>query len=207
MRIIDLSQAFEVGMTEFPGTPPIEIKQICHYEPDGFRLTDLYSCLHTGTHCDAPAHYIEGGKMIDELPLDKFMGEAVIIDVDTSQGRELPASILDGKDIRKEDIVILRTNMSKYWNTEEYITDYPYLSIELAEGLVDLGIKALGIDCLSPDPVDSDKVHKVILGAGIIVVENLNNLDQIDVDRFNFYAAPLLISNAEGGFTRAFAIL
>ncbi|NLL81078.1 MAG: cyclase family protein [Tissierellia bacterium] len=207
MKIIDLSHALEVGMTQFPGTPPIEVKQICHYDPDGFRLTDLHSSVHTGTHCDAPGHYIEGGKMIDELGLDKFVGEAVIIDVDTSEGRELPVSILDGKDIRKDDIVILRTNMSKYWNMEEYITDYPYLSIELAERLVELEIKALGMDCLSPDSVDSDKVHKVILGAEIIAIENLNNLDQIHVDRFNFYAAPLLISNSEGGFTRAFAIL
>ena len=136
MKIIDLTQAHDNGMIQFPGTPDVEIKQICNYDPDGFRLTDLHSVVHAGTHCDAPAHYIEGGKMIDQIPLDTFIGEALMIDVDTKNGRELPVSILDGKNVKKGDIFILRTNMSKYWNQEEYVTDYPYLSIELAERLV-----------------------------------------------------------------------
>lgn len=207
MRIIDLSQPHDNGMNQFPGTPPVEIKQICNHDPDGFRLTDLHTVVHAGTHCDAPAHYIEGGKMIDQMPLDSFIGEAIMIDVDAKDGKELPASILEGKDVRKGDILLFRTNMSKSWNQEEYITDYPYLSVELAEKLVEIGVKAIGVDALSPEPVDSDKIHKVILGAGITFIENLNNLDQIDVERFHFSAAPTLIANAEGGLARAYAIL
>lgn len=207
MRIIDLSQAHDNEMSQFPGTPQVEIKQICNYDPDGFRLTDLHTVVHAGTHCDAPAHYIEGGKMIDEIPLDSFIGEAIIIDVDVKDGREIPASILEGKDVRKGDILLFRTNMSKYWKQEEYITAYPYLSVGLAEKLIEIGVKAIGMDALSPDPVDSDRVHKIILGAGIIFIENLNNLDKIDVERFHFSAAPILDANAEGGIARAYAIL
>lgn len=207
MRIIDLSQAHDNEMSQFPGTPQVEIKQICNYDPDGFRLTDLHTVVHAGTHCDAPAHYIEGGKMIDEIPLDSFIGEAIIIDVDVKDGREIPASILEGKDVRKGDILLFRTNMSKYWKQEEYITAYPYLSVGLAEKLIEIGVKAIGMDALSPDPVDSDRVHKIILGAGIIFIENLNNLDKIDVERFHFSAAPILVANAEGGIAKAYAIL
>ena len=207
MKIIDLSQAHSNGMTQFPGTPSAEIKQICNYNPDGFRLTDLHTVVHAGTHCDAPAHYIEGGKMIDEIPIDLFIGEAVMIDVDTRNGRELPENILDGKNIKKGDIVIFRSNMSKYWNNDEYINDYPYPSVELAEKLVEKGVKAIGMDALSPDAVDSDQVHKIVLGAGIVIIENLNNLDQINSERFHFSAAPILISNSEGGLARAYAVV
>ena len=207
MKIIDLSQLHEVNMTQFPGTPPVNIKQICNYSPDGFRLTDFHSVTHSGTHCDAPAHYINGAKMIDQMPLDSFIGSALLIDTVCDENREIPASILEGKDLKKGDILVLRSNMSKYWNREEYINDYPYISYDLAKKLVEIGIKALAIDFLSPDPLDSDRIHKILLGADIVIVENLNNLDKINVDRFIFSAAPILIKNAEGSFARAYGII
>lgn len=207
MKIIDLSQAHCNDMTQFPGTPPVAIEQICEIPKDGFRLTDFHCIVHTGTHCDAPAHYVEGAKTIDQLPLEQFVGEAILVDVDTNNGRELSADILDGKDVRKGDILVLRSGFSKVWEEEAYINDYPYLSTDLAKKLVDLGIKSLAIDFLSPDPVDGDSVHKILLGNGITPIENLNHLDQIDRERFLLVAAPMLIHGAEGAFTRAVAIL
>lgn len=145
--------------------------------------------------------------MIDQMPLDSFIGNALLVDTVSDENREIPASILDGKDLKSGDILVLRSNMSKYWNREEYINDYPYISSDLAKRLVEIGIKALAIDFLSPDPLDSDRIHKILLGADIVIVENLNNLDKIPVDRFMFSAAPILIKNAEGSFARAYGII
>lgn len=207
MKIVDLSQKFSNDMTKFPGSPQPEIKQIAEYATSGYRVTDFHCDVHGGTHCDAPAHFVEGQKMIEDLDLSHFVGEAVIVDYDVNGGREIPASILDGEEIKSGDILIFRTGMSKHWNTQKYIDEYPHLSVELAKKIVDLGVVAIGMDALSPDAVDSGDVHNVILGAGLVSIENLNNLDKITQNRFFFSAAPLLIDGAEGGLTRAYAIL
>lgn len=196
-------------MPQFPGTPPIEIEQIAQIKDGGFRITDFHSIVHTGTHCDAPAHCVEGGKMMDELDLDVFVGNAIMIDAPVEESREIPVDILDGIDILLGDIVIIRTGYSKYWGQAKYVEDSPYISEELAKALSELDIKSVGIDFLSPDKVDSttSPIHNILMGKGIPFIENLANLDKIDRERFFFSAAPILIDKADGGFTRAFAVL
>ena len=209
MKVIDLSQSFRNDMPQFPGTPPIEIGQIAQIKDGGFRITDFHSIVHTGTHCDAPAHCVEGGKMMDELDLDVFVGNAIMIDASVEESREIPVDILDGIDILPGDIVIIRTGYSKYWGQAKYVEDSPYISEELAKALSELDIKSVGIDFLSPDKVDSttSPIHNILMGKGIPFIENLANLDKIDRERFFFSAAPILIDKADGGFTRAFAVL
>ncbi len=209
MKVIDLSQSFRNDMPQFPGTPPIEIEQIAQIKDGGFRITDFHSIVHTGTHCDAPAHCVEGGKMMDELDLDVFVGNAIMIDAPVEESREIPVDILDGIDILPGDIVIIRTGYSKYWGQAKYVEDSPYISEELAKALSELDIKSVGIDFLSPDKVDSttSPIHNILMGKGIPFIENLANLDKIDRERFFFSAAPILIDKADGGFTRAFAVL
>lgn len=207
MKIIDLSQKLEKDMSYFPGTIELVTEQVSQIDEGGYRLTSFTSTVHSGTHCDSSAHYIKEGLLIDETPLDYYVGEAVMVDVDVDGGRELSADILDGLEIKKGDILILRSGFSKYWKTEKYIEDYPYLSRELAERIVSLGVKSLGIDFLSPDAVDKDYIHKILLGAEIPIIENLANLDKINEERFFFSAAPINIKGAEGSFTRAYGIL
>lgn len=209
MKIIDLSQPFRNGMPAFPGTPPIGIKQIAQIEDGGFRITDFHSIVHTGTHCDAPAHCVEGGKMIDELDLEIFVGEAIVIDAPVEETRGISIDILEGVDILLGDIVIIRTGYSKFWGQDRYIEDSPYLSEELGRALSELKIKSVGIDFLSPDTVDSvtSPIHNMLMGNGIPFIENLANLDKIDRQRFFFSAAPMLIDKSDGGFARAFAVL
>lgn len=207
MKIIDLSQAHQNNMTQFPGTPLVNISQICQIEDCGFRVTDFHGIVHTGTHCDAPAHFVNGGKTIDQMSLDHFVGEAIIVDVDVSNGREIPESIIDGTSIQAGDIVLFRSGFSKLWQEPRYIEDYPYLSTALAQRLVDLGVKSVGMDFLSPDPVDDDSVHQILLGNGLSSIENLNNLELITTERFLFIAAPVLINGSDGAFTRAIGIV
>ncbi len=146
MKVIDLSQSFRNDMPQFPGTPPIEIEQIAQIKDGGFRITDFHSIVHTGTHCDAPAHCVEGGKMMEELDLDVFVGNAIMIDAPVEESREIPVDILDGIDILPGDIVIIRTGYSKYWGQAKYVEDSPYISEELAKALSELDIKSVGID-------------------------------------------------------------
>ncbi len=101
MKVIDLSQTFENNMSQFPGTPTIQLEAITSVEETGYQVTDFHSVVHVGTHCDAPAHFISGATTIDQLPLDQFVGEAVLIDVTHVQERKLPKEVLHNADIKK----------------------------------------------------------------------------------------------------------
>lgn len=209
MKIIDLSHPYKMDMTVFPGTPPIEIKQIAQIEEGGYRITDFHSIVHVGTHCDAPAHCLKGAKTMDEIPLDEFVGYAVIVDVNVDDEKEIKPDVLKNYEIKPGDIVLLRTGYSKYWGMAKYVEDSPYLSEEMAQALVHLKIKAIGIDFISPDKVEDNTapVHKIFMKNSVHIIENLNRLDEIDKPRVFFAAAPLLIYKADGGFTRAFAVI
>lgn len=209
MKVIDLSQKFENGMSQFPNTKPIHIEQIAQIKEGGFRITDFHSTVHNGTHCDASAHCVKDGKTIDELPLDTFVGEAIILDADVEDSREISPDILEGAEIKPGDIILIRTGYSKYWGQERYVYDSPHLSVELAEELSNLDIKSVGIDFISPDTVDSttSPIHNILMKKGIPFIENLNNLNQIPASRVFFSAAPLLIDKSDGGLARAFAVV
>lgn len=115
-------------------------------------MTDFHSVVHVGTHCDAPAHCIKGAKTMDEIPLDTFIGYAVIVDVCVTDEKEIKPDVLKDYDIKSKDIVLLRTGYSKYWGKPEYVEKSPYLSEEMASALVELKIKSLGVDFFIPGP-------------------------------------------------------
>ena len=141
--------------------------------------------------------------------LDRFVGEAVLIDVTHVQERKLPKEVLHNADIKEGDIVIFHSNLSNKWNTEAYEQEAFYLSEELAEELVQLKVKSVGLDFISPDEVttETSPIHHILLGNNIYLIENLTNLDAINAKRFFFSAAPLKIKNSDGAFTRAFAVI
>ena len=111
-------------------------------------------------------------------------------------------------DIKEGDIVIFHSNLSTKWNTEAYEKEAFYLSEELAEELVQLKVKSIGLDFISPDEVttETSPIHHILLGNNIYLIENLTNLDAIETKRF-FSAAPLKIKNSDGAFARAFAVI
>ena len=204
MKFVDLSHPYKIGMTLFPGTPPIKVKQIAQIDEGGFRITDFHSTVHVGTHCDAPAHCIKGAKTMEQIPLEEFMGDAVIVDVNVEDEKEIQADVLK---IRHKPGDINFAPISKY--QAQINGRSPYLSEEMAQALVDLKIKVIGIDFISPDKVEDNisPVHKIFMKNNVHIIENLNRLDEIDKPRVFFAAAPVLIDKADGGFTRAFAII
>lgn len=147
--------------------------------------------------------------MYDEFPLDTFVGEAIILDADIEKSKEISVDILKNIEIKTGDIVLIRTGHSKYWGEEKYIDESPYINEELGLELSKLDIKAVGIDCLSLDPVEdlTTPIHNILMEKNIILIENLNNLHMIQDSRVFFSAAPLLIDKSDGSLIRAYAVI
>ena len=187
--IIDLSMELSENILVYPGDPKVEIKAWSTIEKDGYYMNTLFVGEHTGTHVDAPAHFIEGGKTIDEMPLDKFIGEGAVIDVSKLDRDILPEDITENA-----EILLLYTNGAEV-----------YLSEESAKHLVNLGVKALGIDKPS---IDRDfRAHRVLLANEVVIFENLVNLEKLIGKEFTFIGVPLKIKNGSGSPVRAFAII
>lgn len=203
MKIIDLTQMLEDGMPVYPGTEPPIMAEANTIERDGFRekLITMYS--HTGTHMDAPAHIFPEGATLDNLPLETYYGSACVLDLPVANPQALE------KLIAASDFLLLRTLWSRHWGSENYFGRFPALNTETAEWLTGFGLKGIGVDAISVDPIDSADlpVHRILLGAGLVIVENLTNLDLLPADNFMFSCFPLKIQKADGSPIRAVAHL
>jgi len=171
---------------------------------------------HTGTHVDAPYHFDPDGLKVNELPLAWLSSQAVLIDLGRLEARakitaESITEALKKSDtkIQVDDVVIVKTGWSLNAEDERYVTDYPGLTVDAAQLLLDSGMRVLGVD--SPDPdhpgVEGFPVHNLLLRKGRLIIENLSNLDQIDRPRFTFMAFPLKLRWASGSPIRAVAVL
>ena len=209
MKIVDLTQLVDEKMSLFPGTPSPQIRQVTTVAEHGFRVSTIDTNYHLGTHLDVPAHVIETGATVDELELELFAGQAFLFDVE-GVGTVIEAALLKEQagNLAKADYAVLRTGRSRYWGSEEYLEPYPVLTLEAAQWLTEFARKGIGIDAISIDPIDSRDlpVHKLLLGAGLIVVENLTGLEVLP-QSFEFMALPLKIAEADGSPVRAAALL
>lgn len=212
MKIIDLTHTISGEMPVYPGTEKPKLSAANTIAADGFKETILNMYSHTGTHTDSPAHLFENGKSLDEFPASMFCGKAVMLDcrnvcANTRIGAKILAEISDK--LENVDFLILRTGWEKYWNDEKYFSDYPCIDTEAAEFLVKIGLKGIGVDAISVDPVGVPlDVHKILLGTdNFIIIENLCNLEEIENDVFDFCALPLKFRDADGAPTRAVAMI
>lgn len=147
---VDLSQAlFDYPLEKYPFSLP-SIKEIYKVGRDPLNMQVISSPTHYGTHVDAPRHFIPGGKTIDEMPLEKFIGDGVIITVEKEKGQEILLSDIAGHEIKENDIVFINTGWYKKYNTPEY-GQHPYLSLEVARFLIESRIKMVGVDCITVD--------------------------------------------------------
>lgn len=211
MQIIDLSHEISEEMTVFGEMEKPEIFRKYSVETDGFKLHEIKINSHTGTHVDAPSHMIAGMKNLDDFPLEQFYGRGVMIQVEQFKGSEIPLSFLKKfeKQIEKSEFLILNASWYKKWKTLEYQINYPVLSQESAIWLTQFKLKGIGLDIISIDPTDSKDVpiHKIILGAGMLIIENLNNLNALPESDFIFQCFPLKINQADGSTSRIVAFV
>ncbi|GGI43789.1 kynurenine formamidase [Agromyces flavus] len=178
----DLSHPIADGMMVYPGDPGVHLAPALELERDGAAVTSVRMGSHTGTHVDAPAHTVAGGRTMDAVGLDELVGDALVIRVAGLEDRAT-VGVADLGDLpeRVPAIVVLDTGWAAHFGSERALR-HPALSAEAARELVDRGMRVLAVDTLSPDPTDAAgttdfPVHEIVLGADGLIVENLANLD------------------------------
>lgn len=188
MKIIDLTHTFSDDMPVYPGDPIPELVQIAHIAKEGYTDYKITTGMHVGTHMDAPLHMLESGKKLSEIEPQQFIGRGVLID---ARGKNvIDDSLLIGLSKEKTDIVLVMTGFYKKFHSPEYYESYPEISEPFAQKIISLGIKMVGIDTPSPDRPPF-KIHKLLLGNNVLIVENLTNLEPLlGVSSFEVLALP-----------------
>jgi kynurenine formamidase len=190
------------------------LKVLNTVEKSGFAELKITMVLHTGTHIDAPCHMLKNGKSLDQFPIDKFIGKAIVIPCHHKTEIDLMyLQTFEGR-ISQADFILFYTGWQDKWNSKEYFNDCPTLTREAAEWLTKFKLKGIGIDAFSLDKVSSaERVtpenfpnHHILLEQEIILIENLTNLDKLPESGFIFQCFPLNLENADGSPVRAIAI-
>jgi len=216
-RIVDLTFPIHEGMTTLPTHwhPPVEITLLGRHGIENRETRKLVLGTHTGTHCDAPCHFVPGGQTVDTLSLDTLIGPASVLDFSNSQpGQEIDVQDLDRQlvSLRPERLV-LRFDWSAHWGKMEYYTIHPFLSQASAMWLVEKGVRLLAMDTPMPDnpkhgwrsETDSPN-HKALLSNGVIIVEYLCNLKELRQPEVELIVLPLKILDGDGSPVRCVAI-
>jgi len=216
-KITDLTFPIHEGMTTFPvhWQPMVEITQLGRHCIEGRESRKILLGTHTGTHVDAPRHFIPDGATVDNLPLDIFVGPATVLDFSYAKPMQ---------EIQKEEFVrqlgnarpervLMRFDWSDQWGTLDYYPKQPFISEEAAHWLVGLGVRLVGMDTPQADSAANGRnsghdspVHKILLGAGVIKLEYLTNLKLLQSREIELIALPLKIRDGDGSPVRCVAI-
>ena len=210
MQIHDVSVAVRASMPVYPGDPGVELEQWAALERgDAANVTMLRFGAHTGTHVDAPAHFIEGAPKVEAMPLDVLIGEARVVKI-PSNVRAITREHVTDDVLLGATRVLFRTRNSAFWADagKGFRTGFTYLEPQAAEALVRAGVRLVGIDYLSIEAFGSKdfKTHKTLLGNGIVIVEGLN-LDGIEAGVYELICLPLKIAEGTGDGAPARAVL
>ena len=214
MKIIDLTLTVSDEIPTFPGSPQPSFIPWENVKEDGYNLELLFLSTHTGTHMDAPYHFLEKGAKIHEISLKKLVSEAVLIK-SKKKGGELITKIDIQKFEKKHgkiasfSSVIFYTGWQKNLQKKYYFEKNPGLSVSAAKYLASKKINLVGIDSPSIDLGTDSKfsVHQIFAKKGILIVENLANLEKIKSSKFHLVVLPLKLKNATGSPVRAIAFV
>ncbi len=200
MPVLDLSRPYD------PSVPGFESSVARQLPADGWNARTLSFYSHSGTHMDAPFHFLEDGKTLESLPLEACLGTARCLDLglvkpDSVTGpEELSAA---AGDLQPGARLLLRTGWSRMHGTPDYRDKMPGISPEAAHWLVDQQVALLGVEPVSVARVshypELKAVHEILLTAGVVIAEGLVNVDQLPLDReFQLAALPLKIAGGDG---------
>lgn len=208
MQVLDLTHFITPSMPVYPGTEPPVIRQAVTVEKEGFAEKWIGMFSHTGTHIDAPAHMVPGASTLDQLPVERFCGRAWVVPV-TAPAIGVDVLAAQEEEIARAEFVLFHTGWAGKWGSPEYFTDFPVLAPEAAAWLAGRGLKGVGFDAISADPVDTVGYgnHLTLFGADLILIENLTGLEPLVGRRFLFSCLPLKLEAADGSPVRAVAIL
>jgi len=196
---IDLSVKLGESTPVYPGDPAVRVEPAGVMERDGYSDHLLSVGTHAGTHIDAPAHQIAGGKTLGDYSVDRFFGSGVYVDV--RAGYDLAA--IKALEIAAGDMVLLHTGMDRRFHEPAYFEDFTPVPEEVAEYLVKCGVSLVGMDMCGPDKPPFP-VHKILLGGDVLIAENLTNIGQLAGTLFDVYALPIRL-NVDGAPARIVA--
>lgn len=210
MQIYDVSVPLSAATPTYPGDPGIEIKDwLTLANGNAANVSLINFGLHSGTHVDAPAHFIEGGSKVGSLPLESLMGVAEVVEV-ADDIAVIDAEFVAVNCVRGSQRILFKTRNSAFWSNPElgFRKDYTYIDPEAAELLVELGVKLVGIDYLSVEKYQSEKfeTHHAFLANGVVILEGLN-LGAVPAGLYELICLPLRIAGGSGDGAPARAVL
>lgn len=204
VKYIDLSMDIVDKMPVHPYDDEVKLYQDKYLDKDEYNNFKVEIGMHAGTHIDSPLHLTNQLTYINEIPLEKFIGKGCLLDV---RGEKLISFKEEYADIvEKDDIIILFTDHSRKYGTEDYYADYPVISEALADFFIKRKIKMVGMDLPSPDKYPFE-IHKKLFNSNILIIENLTNLNKlIGYKNMQIIALPLKIK-AEASMARVVACI
>ena len=209
MPIIDLTQHLENGMPTYPGDLAPSFADTARVQDDGFAMSEYRFSNHLGTHVDAPSHQIAGGATLDDVGLERLVTDALTLDFrEHSKGALTLAELEPHLDkLREGDFLFICSGNDRNWGSEAYWSEWCYPDARASRAIIDRGVSGVGFDGPSADPVETTTfdLHRVWLGAGRLIVENLRNLDRLP-ERSRVVVAPMKVRAANGAPARVIAL-
>lgn len=210
MRIYDISLTVTPQLPVWPGDPPVALERISKMEEGAHaNVTTMQMGAHTGTHVDAPFHFLGGETpTVEQLPLNLLTGRAYVLELPDSVN-EITADVLASYSIPpRTRRLLFKTRNSKRWAAGEKVFDENFVAIEpdAAHRLVERGIKLVGVDYLSVAPFkDGTPTHTILLKAEVVVVEGLD-LSRVAQGRYTLYCLPLKLGGSDGAPARVILV-
>lgn len=210
MKIYDVSVPLSGSTPTYPGDPGINIEEwLALAKGDNANVSLMHFGVHSGTHVDAPAHFIEGGSKVGSLSLDSLIGEAEVVEV-AEEIRVIDAGFVAANCLHGSHKILFKTRNSDFWNSPQdgFREDYTYIHSGAAKLLVEAGIRLVGIDYLSVEQFQSEKfeTHLVLLSNGVVILEGLD-LRAVSSGRYEMICLPLKIEGGSGDGAPARVVL
>lgn len=213
MRLVDLSHPLEHGQLNFAFDPKISVVVHNTVTSIGYNISQVSLSTHQGTHLDAPFHFYDDGKTIDQMTLDQFYGPATLIDLAPGGYLEAKTPLTvemfeaHAEKFVKGAKVIYRTGWDRTFGTPEFFTQFPTLTLDAARWMAERQIGLIGMDTPTPSE-DWKECHHILLKEGVemVIVEGLTRLEQLG-DSFTFIGFPLNIKGRDGSPIRAVAVV
>lgn len=206
-RIYDISVPIRSGGIVYPGNPEIDITlQQAVAKGAGANVSAIRFGSHTGTHADASRHFFDDGQPVDQIPLDRLIGPALLVGF-PDEVRAVGAAELKAHDLKGTKRILLRTRNSALLSQKKFAPDYTYLAPDGAEYLVDKGVELVGIDYLSIEQFHSGhhRTHRTLLGKSVVILEGLD-LSVPPPGEYQLICLPLRIEGGDGAPARAVLI-
>jgi arylformamidase len=200
VRLIDVSVPLRPGMVVWEGDPLVSFHRAASLEAgDVANITTLELGSHSGTHVDAPLHFLSDGAGVDRLPLEALVGPALVVSLEHVEGL-VTAADLDFP--AGTERLLLKTSNSRLWESDEFVADHVTVAPDAARLLVDRDVRLVGIDYLS---IGSPETHRILLGAGVVALEGLD-LRAVEPGSYQLVALPLRLVDVDGAPARVVLI-